>query len=230
MSSGPTLLLTTSILTADAFTLAGCADDSPPVDDLEVIEVEELDLPEGDAFLSPDGERIATYASAELCVYNAEGEEQTCVDDELVLDAASIRWSPDGSRLVYTENYYDFFHDPDVWVVEAESGEPTNLTDDGVAEDELRLDEAAEEDEPDLDGSPTWIDDDTIRFLRWDRAAEEVAVMDVAADGGDPEQVGGLASETPPTSIAYADEAEPPTVASRSGTWSSPAWTVRMSR
>ncbi|MGH3455554.1 MAG: hypothetical protein ACRDP2_14120, partial [Nocardioidaceae bacterium] len=71
MSSGPTLLLTTSILTADAFTLAGCADDSPPVDDLEVIEVEELDLPEGDAFLSPDGERIATYASAELCVYNA---------------------------------------------------------------------------------------------------------------------------------------------------------------
>ena len=206
MGSGPTLVLTTSILTVAALTLSGCSDDSPPVDDLGVVEVEELDLPQGDAFLSPDGERIATYASDELCIYSAEGDEERCLGEELSLDAASIRWSPDSSQLVYTENFYKYFLEPDVWVLDAESGEPTNLTDDGVAADDMDIAETAETEEtdgPDLDGSPTWVDDDTIRFLRWHRSDDAVAIMEVTDDGGDPEQIGELATDTPPTLISY---------------------------
>jgi dipeptidyl aminopeptidase/acylaminoacyl peptidase len=209
MVSGPTrrtsLVL---VIAASAAALAGCSDDSdgPSVDSLEVVDTQVLDLPFSDAFLSPNGERIATYAEEELCVYSSAGEEERCVDEEVEVDPNSIEWAADGSRLAFTENFYQYFHDPDVWTLDADSGELTNLTDDGV--DEGGLDIQADDSDADIDVSPVWMDDSTVRFLRWHRDEETVEVLEVAADGGDPEQVGSLATSTAPGTIAYSPDGE----------------------
>lgn len=192
-----------------AFTASGCSDDeddaAPAVGDLGVIDVQELDLPFGDAFLSPNGERIATYAETELCVYAATGEQERCVDQELRLDANSIRWNADGTRLVFTENFFVYFDEPDVWTLDAESGDLTNLTDDGVEASGLDVVTGGDETAADIDLVPVWVDDETVRFLRWQRSEDEssVDVMEVSADGGEPENVGSLATQTAPIDIAY---------------------------
>ena len=222
MSRGPARHRLGTILTLIAVALAGsaCSDDDDagvegtgvPVDDLEVVEVQELDLPFGDAYLSPDGGRIATYAEEELCVYGADGEQERCADGTVELDPNSVRWNPDGSRLVFTENFYQYFREPDVWTFDATSGELENLTDDGVDEGGLDMLTDPEEGEAaaaDVDVSPEWADDgSTIRFLRWIHPDDTVEVMEMPADGGEPEQVGTLAADAAPGIIAYTPDGE----------------------
>lgn len=214
MGSGPARFFTLplAIATAAAF-VAGCSDDDdetlPDVDGLDVVEIQELDLPFGDAYLAPNGERIATYADNELCIHSADGEQERCVAQDVSLDANSIRWSSDGTRLVYTEDLYKRFLESDIWLLDAESGDLTNLTDDGVAADDGNaiLNPADEEGAgADLDAVPVWVDDDSaIRFLRWNRGEEDstVEVLEMPSDGGDPESIGTLATETAPVDVAY---------------------------
>lgn len=212
MRPGPARLHAVPLALATvALAISGCSDDeddAPNVGDLEVTDVQELDLPFGDAFLAPNGERIATYTEDELCVYSAEGEQQRCVDRELALDANSIRWNAEGTRLLFTENFFEYLYEPDVWMLDAESGDVTNLTDDGVDESGPDLMTDPEDGEPaaDIDTVPVWADDETVRFLRWHRSEDEestVEVMEVPADGGDPESVGDLATGTAPIDIGY---------------------------
>jgi hypothetical protein len=209
MSSGPTRTSALSVaIAAGAASLVGCSDDPTPIPDLEVVDVQPLDLPPGDAYLSPDGGRIATYAHTQLCVYTTDAEKQLCADDPIVLDPNSIRWNPDGDRLLYTDPYRPYPYErqePDVWSFDAESGEVTNLTDDGVDPADVTHRATPPEDvDGDFDVLPVWVDDSTIRFLRKDWSNEyTAAVMELPADGGEPEQVGTLETRYVPDTVTY---------------------------
>lgn len=192
-----------------ALTAVGCSDDeeASDVDDLEVAEVEELDLPFGDAYLAPNGERIATFADHQLCVYTATGARERCVDKDPVgfLDPNSVRWNPEGSRLLFTEDFYRYLHEPDIWSLDADSGELTNRTDDGVEESAIDVEESGSY----IDVSPDWVDDgSTIRFLRWRPRHDVVDILEMPADGGEPDQVGVLATDSAPGMIAYSPDGE----------------------
>jgi dipeptidyl aminopeptidase/acylaminoacyl peptidase len=201
----PRSLIVSVVVAAALLAVALWSRDSVAVGDLEVAETQELDLPFGDAYLAPNGERIAVYAEEELCVYTADGEEERCVDDPTSLDPNSVRWNPDGSRLLFTENFYQYFDEPDIWLLDADSGEVTNLTDDGVEEGGLDIEESG----ADVDVSPEWVDDgSTVRFLRWHQDDDAVDVMELPADGGEPEQVGVLATDSAPGLISYSPDGE----------------------
>ena len=122
--------------------------------------------------LAPDGSLIAvsTTGGQELCIYTVpDSELVNCVDliDVSVrIDPASIAWSPDASALVFAERIVDFSVDGDLWLLDVESGELTNLTDDGVA-DTFPM---GEEEAPEpflLDLNPAWSPDGSqIAFSR----------------------------------------------------------------
>ncbi|HYJ69419.1 MAG TPA: hypothetical protein VEX15_17340 [Nocardioidaceae bacterium] len=223
MSSGPTRLLALSLATAaTALPLTGCFDDDDPPapsPDLEVVDVQSLDLPPGDAYLSPDGRRIATYAGRELCVYTADGDKVRCADRPIDLDPNSVQWNSDGSRLVYTEDFWDeddgdldveageTEQEPDIWTFQTGSGEVTDLTDDGVDPADVDLRDQPRNDQA-VDTLPMWIDGSTIRFFRSDDGWDTVAVMQIPAAGGEPEQVGTLPLKFPPESVAYTPDGE----------------------
>jgi hypothetical protein len=213
MSSGPTQhrLLCIALAVAAA-SLVGCSDESSEPPDLEVAKVQPLDLPPGDAYLSPDGGRIATYSGNELCVYSANGRKELCADRPIVLDPDSIAWSPDGSQLTYTEPYSPYgpygrmMREPDVWSLDADTGEATDLTDDGVGPVDRGMFRDAD---AHFDALPEWVDDSTIRFVRKDWSVDNQAMlMEVSARGGEPEQVGTLESRYVPVSIASTPDGE----------------------
>jgi hypothetical protein len=218
MSSGPTRILALSIVAVTtAPAIAGCSDDATARSpSLEVVEVQPLDLPPGDAYLSPDGSRIATYADRELCVYTADGGKVRCADHRIDLDPNSVQWNSDGSRLLYTEDFWTEYDDtagnaarqePDIWSFHVRSGEATDLTDDGVDPADVDLRNQPRNSQT-VDTLPMWIDDSTIRFLRSDDGWDTVAVMQMPAAGGEPEQVGTLPLDFPPESVAYTPDGE----------------------
>ncbi|HYJ68212.1 MAG TPA: hypothetical protein VEX15_11210 [Nocardioidaceae bacterium] len=204
MTLGPAPRIVVMLAAASGLVLTACSgDDAPTASSLTIVDTHELDLPFGDAYLSPDGERIATYADSELCIYTADGDQERCTADELQLDPNSIRWSPDSSRLAFTENYFVFLTEPDIWVLDADSAEATDLTDDGVAPHEINVIADADSSDAVVDTTPTWVDDSTIRFIRRTGDDEPVAVMEISTSGGDPDEVGTLDTTTPPAAVAY---------------------------
>ncbi|CAN5835745.1 hypothetical protein BH23CHL8_BH23CHL8_11720 [soil metagenome] len=47
------------------------------------------------------------------------------------LDSDSVRWSPDGARIAFTEAHYLVLADGELWLMDASSGALTNIDDDG---------------------------------------------------------------------------------------------------
>jgi Tol biopolymer transport system component len=206
MGSGPTRVLVLSLSVCVAAAIAGCSDDSEVgSDSLEVAEVQGLDLPFADAFLSPNGERIATYVDDELCVYTSDGEQESCAEDLPEIDPNSIQWDTGGTRLAFTENYFVYFHEPDIWTYDVDSEELTNLTDDGVDEVDLteELPDAAR-----TDTTPVWRNDSTIWFVRTTRDEEPAEVMELSVDGGEAESVGTLDTAQAPFIFAVTPDGD----------------------
>lgn len=138
------------------------------------------------ALLSPDGSRIATIGhdgSTELRITEIETLEQTRAD--IGIDSKSLQgmeWSPDNTALVFTSEPLITGLDSDIWLMDALTGDVSNLTDDGS--DVLA-------DAP-MDVWPGWTPDGEIVFQRYDRDENgEVAVslMRLSPNGGEPEEV-----------------------------------------
>ncbi|GEM_PF-6835396 len=154
--------------------------------------------------LSPDGSRYL-LAIREMvgdrekwCVYTLDGvtpgEEETCLyPDEAGVDATyvdwdSIAWSPDGSRLAFTEIRA---RESDLWVWDIASGKLSNLTDDGVADFVQPLTEEGSEAFA-MDVYPAWAADGKRLFFArsWYRNGvwEGTTMARIAASGGQPEE------------------------------------------
>jgi Tol biopolymer transport system component len=137
----------------------------------------------GPVRLSPDGRRLL---DGELCVTALDGGDKRCVG-KVDADARLARWSPDGTKLVLTDNFFQFLREPDVWVFDTATGALRDLTDDGVGTYRL--------DNPDpgarIDVLPSWSPDGhTIWFARGGRDKSEL--MSVPARGGTPKPLGDI--------------------------------------
>ena len=88
------------------------------------------------ADLSPDGKSMAAYdASSKLCVYDlATQKERACADlkaKKIALRPDDIVWSPDSTKIAFAERAFEYLKDGDLWVMDAATGQLTDLTDDG---------------------------------------------------------------------------------------------------
>lgn len=136
----------------------------------------------GPARLSPDGTRLMRL-HLELCVMALDGSGEQCVDqDEVSPDSVRAQWSPDGTRIAFTDNFWQRFLEPDVWMFDTRSGELRNLTDDGVDQYEIS--------DPDPDATvdllPSWSPDGKfIRFARGGPESDTMSLMSLDVEGGE---------------------------------------------
>jgi len=121
--------------------------------DLRVTAQREIEIKDARLLsLSPDGQWLAAQTEADqLCIYRAEASaKQACaLLDQVRPSLDSIAWSPDSTRIAFTDDAFRAMFESDIWLLETESGKLTNLTDDGVVGGILRL-------EP--EGARAWVD------------------------------------------------------------------------
>jgi Tol biopolymer transport system component len=186
------------LLAAAGLLLAGCSGDGtgpgpglaaglgPDVADLAVTGAEPVDV-DGTSRLSPDGSRLL-HLNRDMCVTGLDGTAKKCVDQEKVdADPRLAQWSPDGTKLVFTDNFFRDFREPDVWVFDVTSGDLRNLTDDGVDDYDI----GSPDPDTRVDILPSWSPDgDTIWFARG--VEDKTELMAVPADGGDTETLGEI--------------------------------------
>lgn len=176
-------------------------------DALQVISQNTLDMLAGPtgtgAYLSPDGTRFAYIGRDGFCTYSLDGTRQGCTQvsgeaqERLVRrpDLEAISWSPDAKWLVITQRSLVDFVDSDIWIMNADTGELINLTDD---EFEGRIPLGEQGAKPFwLDLAPRWSSDSTrIAFIRY--ASEQEITSPVAyavsIDTGVAEELGSLSS------------------------------------
>lgn len=181
------------LLAAAGLLLAGCSDDGtgtspglagglgPDVAALKVTGAEPVDA-DGAVRLSPDGTRLL-HLIGDVCVTGLDGTAKKCVDEDKVdTDPRYAQWSPDGTKLVFTDDFFRNLREPDVWVFDVTSGELRNLTDDGVD----KYDIGGPDPDTRVDILPSWSPDgDMIWFARG--VEDKTELMSVPADGGDAE-------------------------------------------
>lgn len=163
------------------------ADPGPPPVDAAALELGEPEVLDGVhlARLSPDGSRLLRLDRG-LCVTGLDGDDGTCVEDtgaEVSPDTRTAQWSPDGTKVVFTDDFFRYFAEPDLWVFDVTSGEVDNLTDDGV--DDFDLSDGAVPGSH-FDVRPSWSPDGSeIWFARTGSPREPVTLMSIDADGGE---------------------------------------------
>lgn len=145
-----------------------------------MLDTEEVDA-KGWAELSPDGARLLWMGSGFPCVTALDGSDEQCVDDgQVVPDMRFARWSPDGTKLAFTDDDWSDY-EPDVWVFDTTTGDLRNLTDD-------RKDELILEGPPNgalFDVLPSWSrDGESILFARGTNPKAPMTLMTIPADGG----------------------------------------------
>jgi dipeptidyl aminopeptidase/acylaminoacyl peptidase len=169
---------------------AGCtqrsgptAEPGPAPVDASALELGEPEVLDGVAVarLSPDGSRLLRLDRG-LCVTDLDGDDDTCVA-EVNPDTRTAQWSPDGTKVVFTDDFFRLFDEPDVWVLDVASGEVDNLTDDGI--DDFDFGDAAAPGSR-FDVLPSWSPDGgEIWFARADGPREGIELMSIDADGGE---------------------------------------------
>ena len=108
--------------------------------------------------LSPDGTAVATWdRTGDGAVCSAPTltrQAPTCASFEDSVAPDSVRWSPDGTRFAFTEDVITTLWESDIHVFDVESGDVTDLTDDGAEGGVLDL-----EGDADIDLAPAWSPD-----------------------------------------------------------------------
>ncbi len=167
-------------------------------------EVQSLDLPKGRAVaLSPDGRYVAAVEpNTAICVYDAQTVEQiSCAAPSEIIGIRTedIVWSPDSTRLAFSEPVFRYFDDGDLWVMDAATGSLTNVTDD-------HYDGPIVISAPDgvtyyADVAPTWTPDSQfITFSRTTFLGKESqgnTIAQVSAAGGEVETLANVSAEEP---------------------------------
>lgn len=184
------------LLATLAFSLlpfAAAQEEPIDVEALELVERSTLDLLAGpmrtSVLLAPDGEHFVWIGSEDgervICLYTIAGVRSGCAPIPRDIDNASLRWAPDSSGVVFTQDALQIFVDSDIWLFDAAALSVRNLTDDG----EERLDVFSEEvnDVP-VDIMPVWsADSQRVYFLRYSfteekRTRPDLYAYDLASD------------------------------------------------
>src|SRR5215211_2896521 len=179
-----------------------------------LIEQRRIEIPDSRIIaISPDGTAIvaSSFDMDRLCIYDVETlAERTCADLaplEAGLRLEDVVWSPDSSKLVLAEDAFRVFVDGDLWLMDAISGNLTNLTDDGVNANIPLGDQEVDFDELFVDVSPTWLPDGSgVTFSRsaWrDGHFSGNQIMTVPVTGGEPELLTTVTPEEP--AVVYYD-------------------------
>ena len=135
--------------------------------------------------LSPDGRKVLNAGAGEgVCAVDVDGGKKVCLDAaaKVAFDPLYATWSPDSTRIAFTDDYFRDFHEPDIWVMDASTGKATDLTDDGVVKNPIQNTDPKEQ----LDLFPSWsADGKKIRFARRpDPHDEQIEIDEVRATGG----------------------------------------------
>ena len=159
--------------------------------------------------LSPDGRSLLGHDDEELCVYDAATlARRVCGGaNGARLDLDGVVWSPDSTRVAFTEDGLEFLIESDVWVLDAVTGATSNLTDDGAAGDVFFA--VPENGEPGpaaaspvhWDLRPAWSPDGrSLAFARSSRRGEEYAgteIVRIPAEGGEPTRIVEVSPDVP---------------------------------
>lgn len=185
---------------------AGRAAHTVNIDALEVTDTTPVDA-QGVLRLSPNGERVLATISGGICATRIDGSDEKCVDDDVSIDEARATWSPDGTQVAFTDDFWRAAYEPDLWVFDVASGEARNLTDDGT-EDNVLQDES---DDALIDLLPSWSSDgETIRFARGTSDADaDATLMEIPATGGEPTELRSIdANIRMITALAWSPDGE----------------------
>ncbi len=136
------------------------------------------------ARLSPDGDRVAIMRSSgatELCIRKFDPFDETCADIGITsVNLQTLTWSPDSTALVFTDEPILTGRDSDIWLLDAVTGDVTNLTDDGT--------DVLAEPGSSMDVQPGWSPDGSeIIFQRYH--ADGVSLMRMSRDEGEPGEI-----------------------------------------
>lgn len=157
---------------------------------------------------SPDGTKIAVVSPGiSLCVLDsATFEEISCAsisEAEISVRMDDLVWSPDSTRIAFSEMGFDLGTDSDLWMMDAATGGLTNLTDDRFAGEIYGFDT----DDPAatasffVDASPAWTPDGA--FLSFSRtgyvngASTGNVLARIPADGGEVEELVRISDQQP---------------------------------
>lgn len=172
--------LFSGLLILALFAIPALAQDAPPSDTsgVTVTEIAQLDRRTGpgntSAHLSPDGQRILHIDQVTFCILTVSGTEEGCYDlaqqtglniGQVAPDHDTVAWSPDGRFVAYTGDGWIRGRDMDIWLFAANTGQLTNLTDDGYDGSIFNTGD----DIPDtafIDYAPAWMPDGTLTFAR----------------------------------------------------------------
>ncbi|MGH3877307.1 MAG: hypothetical protein ACRDSK_09765 [Actinophytocola sp.] len=193
--------------------LAGCAvptvsgsafPDRVHAESLRVTDERRVDV-RGPVRLSPDGTRVLRL-DPRLCVTALDGSGEQCVDNgddggTVRPDPLHAQWSPDGTRIVFTDDFWRQLREPDVWMFDLRTGEVRNLTDDGVAE----LDLGGADPRATVDLLPSWSPDGIfVRFARGTMGADTTSLMSLNVEHGELAGVREVSCATPQvTALAW---------------------------
>ncbi len=202
--AGMLLLATCTTSTAAPASTPVTATPEPPVTPTPTImpataytvtAVDELRLPGGDVFLAPDGTRIVWTEGSRLCLYSTSGQRQDCITPKNGVDPNSVHWSPDSQRIAFTESLWGNFKEPDLWVLNANTKQLTDLTPDPY--DAVAPGQFAGI----WDMSPCWSGDSQhltfVRYAGTDRDKQmHPQIFTISVDGGEPQLVNDILNPT----------------------------------
>lgn len=147
------------------------------------------------ATLSSTGAHVAWVQSegamwnreGQLCIYTFDSGTSTCVAGPEGYQGFpyELAWSPDDSKIAFTENPVQLAAESDIWVYDVAAEAFTNLTDDGVTGGFTGLEPGSFA----LDYFPMWTADGQIYFWRTELQADQTttfALHAIDAAGGEP--------------------------------------------
>jgi Tol biopolymer transport system component len=184
-----------------------------PAAEIGVAEQRAIDLPDTRIIsLSPDGRWLVAakpadkYARGQLCVYDVETLAERACGDLSGLDSGlrveDVVWSPDSARLAFAEEAFRLLRDGDIWLMDAATGQITDLTDEGIrGRLPILNDEDSDIKEFFIDVNPAWSPDG--RSLAFSRSTwrdgewrgNEIATIPAA--GGTPRTILQVTTQEP---------------------------------
>jgi hypothetical protein len=146
--------------------------------------------------LSPDGTQLAEVMGGEaICIYTIDTGDEDCTPWPEGLAALHyVAWSPGGDYLAFTEEFFSYAREPDLWMYDVEANSFANLTDDGMEGNFLDV-----SDEALIDYLPMWhpIDGD-LYFFRSQRLGDyTLQLYRISPAGGEPELIRDMTNDLP---------------------------------